>query len=115
SVQRGIQVALARPGLLIDQRHDTRESLRRNGGSAYSQKILEWTAEAARSIPGVLIGLAGNIKILDCSVPGKQRDVGNVALAVIGNSGAELPGRLRVAAAAAGYRADRRGGRRRRR
>lgn len=92
-VEGGIDVALAVAGLLVDQGDDAGEGGRCGGGAGKNVERLR---------PGAVVARIDEVTVVRGGVQG---NVGNIALAVGGNAGRVLPGRLgmvKAGAAAAG-------------
>src|SRR5579864_1076137 len=97
-VQSVIGIALARIGLLIDQRHDAGECRGRSGSTADADNRAVRVAGVAIG-PSDILG-ADHVEIAVESVAGEERHVRDIALAVIWYASSGLPGRLGVTAGA---------------
>src|SRR5262249_2131466 len=104
-VERGVRVALALPGFLVDERHDAGKGRRREGSTARALKIVQRTGRAvdefrqvATRIPGdVLVRLAHDIEAVVQTIARKQGNIRQVAMVVGRHAGnARLPRRLGV-------------------
>ncbi len=97
-VQREVRLPLAAE-FLIDQGHDAGKGGRRNGGSA---KAADLNGSVAGYGHAIAVGHAGGIVAEVRANAGEQRNVGDIAHPVCGNTGAGLPGGLGVAGGAGG-------------
>lgn len=88
-VEGGVGVALAVAGLLVDQGDDAGEGGRCGGGAG---------EDVERLRPGAVVARIDEVAVVRGGI---QRNVGNVALAVGGDAGRVLPGRLGIVEAGA--------------